>query len=241
MVNKSSGNMYKNVQTWNPLGGKCSHDCIYCYVKANRWPSTKEKYSGNPRLYPNTFKSLGTGKTIFVCNMTDLFAEDIPGKYITEILEHCHKYDNTYIFQTKNPNRLWEWIIGLPEKSILICTIESDIDHGYCMAPSANNRAYHMIRLRKHFKGQMGITIEPIQKFDLANFLYILEWINPDFVYIGADSKGHNLKEPTYAEVDALIGGLKKAGIEIKIKDNLYRLYKPNFNKFDIAELGKQK
>ena len=33
-LNLSNGNMYKFVNyTWNPIKGKCLHDCSYCYMK----------------------------------------------------------------------------------------------------------------------------------------------------------------------------------------------------------------
>ena len=33
-LNKQKGNMYAFVtHTWNPIRGKCPHDCSYCYMK----------------------------------------------------------------------------------------------------------------------------------------------------------------------------------------------------------------
>ena len=33
-LNLSKGDMYKFVNyTWNPIKGKCLHDCSYCYMK----------------------------------------------------------------------------------------------------------------------------------------------------------------------------------------------------------------
>lgn len=34
MLNESKGNMYDWVtHTWNPIKGKCSHNCNYCFMK----------------------------------------------------------------------------------------------------------------------------------------------------------------------------------------------------------------
>ena len=34
MIKESKGNMYEFVtHTWNPIKGKCSHGCTYCYMK----------------------------------------------------------------------------------------------------------------------------------------------------------------------------------------------------------------
>lgn len=47
--------------------------------------------------------------------------------------------------------------------------------------------------------------------------------INPKFVSIGADSKKHNLPEPSKEKIEALIRELSLF-TEVKIKDNLRRL-----------------
>lgn len=46
----------------------------------------------------------------------------------------------------------------------------------------------------------------------------------PNFINIGADSKGCGLPEPTGLQVQALIKGIKDLGIEIRVKHNLERL-----------------
>lgn len=39
MLNKSKGNMYPWVTyTWNPIKGKCPHECRYCYMKGYPQP-----------------------------------------------------------------------------------------------------------------------------------------------------------------------------------------------------------
>ena len=79
VLNKSKGNMYKDIsETWNPLGGKCYHDCLYCSTKSFVWPNAIKKYSGKIRLDANQlYKNLGTGKTIFVVGQNDLFAQNV--------------------------------------------------------------------------------------------------------------------------------------------------------------------
>jgi len=67
------------------------------------------------------------------------------------------------------------------------------------------------------------ISIEPITDFNLEFFIKIIKEIKPKFVSIGADSKGHNLPEPSWDKVQELIKELKKF-TEVRIKDNLERL-----------------
>lgn len=58
-LNLSNGNMYKFVNyTWNPIKGKCLHDCSYCYMK------TMPQYQ-HLILAENEFKTdLGNGNRI---------------------------------------------------------------------------------------------------------------------------------------------------------------------------------
>ena len=55
----------------------------------------------------------------------------------------------------------------------------------------------------------------------------MIKGIKPEFVSIGADSKGHNLPEPSWDKVQSLIKELKKF-TEVKVKDNLMRLKNAN-------------
>ena len=122
---KSTGNMYQFVtETRNFIGGRCPHKCHYCYVKdLKRFPALKKKYSGKPRLIENEFnKSLGKNKFIFIGSCIDMFAEDIPEDWILRVLEYCRKFDNKYLFQSKNPGRMTtEFIKYFPRKTVLGC------------------------------------------------------------------------------------------------------------------------
>ena len=70
------------------------------------------------------------------------------------------------------------------------------------------------------------ITIEPILDFDLNRFIEMLYNIQPLWINIGADSKGHNLPEPAPEKVRELIETLR-GFTEVKVKKNLGRILKP--------------
>ena len=55
-------------------------------------------------------------------------------------------------------------------------------------------------------------------------FADMIEKAAPNFVNIGADSKGHGLVEPSMQKVNDLITRLQHGGIEIRQKKNLDRL-----------------
>lgn len=196
--------------TWNPIKGKCPHDCSYCYMK--RFPQ-KELHFDEKELLTD----LGKGNTIFVGSSCDIFADEIPHEWIQKSMIHCFNFDNTYLFQTKNLYKLNQYC--LPEKRIVGTTIESNRDYHVSKAVPPEAR-YKW--LRALFCKKM-VSIEPIMDFDvdvLSN--WIIE-IKPDFVSIGADSKGHNLPEPNSEKILTFIDELKQF-TEAKIKDNLKRL-----------------
>jgi len=211
-LNKSKGNMYPFVtHTWNPIKGKCSHDCSYCYMKV--WKQ-KPLHLVEKELNDD----LGSGNFIFVGSSTDMFAEDVPKEWIIKTLEHCSKHDNRYLFQTKNPKRFEEFVGGYPFNSVLGTTLESNRSHiEISKAPDIGERISYM-----NWDNVM-ITIEPIMDFDLKPFVMMIKRIKPKWVNIGADSKGHKLPEPSKEKVDALIKELRKF-TEVKIKPNLNRI-----------------
>lgn len=74
--------------------------------------------------------------------------------------------------------------------------------------------------------GRKMITIEPILDFDVDILASWIAEIRPEFLNIGADSKGHKLPEPTQEKVEEFILKLKSYGIEVREKKNLKRLKK---------------
>lgn len=215
VLNKSKGDMYPWVDfTHNIIRGECPHQCGYCYLKRFK--------VGKLRLEKKELKiNLGNGKTIFVGSATDMFAQEVPKEWIKEVLEYCKKFDNTYLFQTKNPERFFDF--SYPKKVILGTTIETNRDYGISEAPAPIDRYWYMRNLPDDFRKM--ISIEPIMDFNLDQMIFWMERIKPEFVSIGADSKNHKLPEPDWEDVELLIDALKKF-TEVKVKKNLKRLKK---------------
>jgi DNA repair photolyase len=169
---------------------------------------------------------LGDGNIIFVGNTNDMFAQNIPVEWIEKTFLHCKQYDNEYVFQTKNPQRLTH-TLNVPslfiDRYILGTTIETNRAK---MLAEISNAPPPAERAKWIACGddRKFITIEPIMDFDLEPFAEMIIQAKPNFVNIGADSKRHNLHEPSYEKVIALADELKKAGIEIRKKINLQRL-----------------
>ncbi|MGO8880655.1 MAG: DUF5131 family protein [Desulfomonilaceae bacterium] len=122
-------------ETWNPVTGctPISDGCVNCYAKKM---VEHGRLKGHPR-YPNGFKVTehedllshkvlaGKGKKIFVCDMGDLFHQDVSESFLNKIIgvigQHPH-----HIFQllTKRPEgfaRVKSW----PRNVWLGVTVES--------------------------------------------------------------------------------------------------------------------
>ncbi len=235
-MNKSTGNMYPWVtHTWNPIQGRCPHQCSYCYMRKS-WDFQGSRGQVFKQRYLNGDK--GKGKTIFVGSSTDMWALEVPDEWISTVLHHCNQYPrNTYVFQSKNPGRFADFFYQFPPRTMCGTTIETNIYPGaevISRAPAPARRANALASLRGITDAgrlvTLFVSIEPILDFGIFSYYppdlpYLIRLIQPAFVSIGADSKGHNLPEPTAEKVRELIRRLSMF-TEVRAKTNLDRLLK---------------
>lgn len=211
MLNKQKGNMYPFVtHTWNPIRGVCPHQCSYCYMK--------DFAKGEPRLVEKELETdLGEGNFIFVGSAIDMFAHPIITGWIARTLDHCLVFNNTYLFQSKAPGHFVGW--NFPQDTILGTTLETNRYYpGISVAPETFERAEAM----SIFNCKKMVSIEPIMDFDVDEFVELIDEVDPNFISIGADSKGHHLPEPSKDKVLALLDRLVK--YEVELKPNLKRI-----------------
>ncbi|WP_324354477.1 DUF5131 family protein [Dysgonomonas sp.] len=217
------GNMYDFItHTWNPIKGKCEHECGYCYV------SKLVKNQKPIRLDDKAMKAdLGTGNFIFVGSGTDVFANNVPSEWITEVLDYCDKFDNKYLFQSKNPERFMDFIKHpVFKKSVICTTIESNRPYVDCKAPSVEDRVSALEIIKSKYPAiETYVTIEPIMDFDLKEMIDLIKRCEPIQINIGADSKRTGLTEPSKEKIEELIVELKKF-TNVDKKKNLKRLMK---------------
>jgi len=163
---------------------------------------------------------LGSGYFIFVGSSCDMWAEGIPDEWLRKTFEHILKYpDNTYLFQTKNPERFIHYA-GFPPFVYLGITIESNRDYKISKAPSPQERIDSFIVVDHPMK---MVSIEPVLDFDVDVLIGWMRDVKPEFISIGADSKGHKLQEPSSEKLQDLISGLKRF-TDVRVKENLGRL-----------------
>ena len=220
-LNPAQGNMYEFItHTWNPISGKCYHDCSYCYMKQEKEQSQihlKESEltdSFNPRHF------------IFIGSGTDVFADDVPANWIKKVLDYCVNETSSGLFedffseegktrfmlQTKNPKRVMEFtnhpLLDPERNQVVICTtLETNRFEPEIMnnAPSPTERAEWMAKISD--KGlPTYVTLEPIMDFDLDEFVELIKKCNPIQVNIGFNTERHiHLPEPTTAKAFELI------------------------------------
>jgi DNA repair photolyase len=210
----------------NHLEGRCGHCCNYCYVQQNPH-GVSPKYEGPARLNERELEiAYGEKKTIFIEHMNDIFGPGILTPWIKRILDHCRDWpNNRYVFQSKNPAGYFSVAADFPISTLFGTTIETNwpMDR-YSKAPAPRERAEALLKIKLHRRDKVFITIEPIMEFDLDILMGWIEEIQPEFVNIGADSKGCRLPEPSGQKIWMFIKELMKAGIQIKKKNNLGRL-----------------
>ena len=220
VLNKQKGNMYDWVtHTWNPIRGKCLHNCRYCYMH-RYWKMMK---NSEIRLDEKDLKiDLGKHNHIFVGSSTDMFAQNVPFKWINAVMRKTYAHPlNEYVFQTKNPLRFKDFTFGTDNMTIGI-TMESDIVHfprKYVPPPGYMASVFASVKkINVKF-----VTIEPIMEFNSKRFLELIKQIKPSWVNIGADSGHNKLPEPSSAKINSLIRNLEWFTRVYK-KSNLKRL-----------------
>ena len=219
-LNKQKGNMYEFVtHTWNTIKGKCPHECSYCYMK--KWGEQPELHFDEKEMRAD----LGSGNFIFVGSSCDMFAEDIPEEWILKTLSHMQKFDNKYLLQTKNPQRICDYLDAcvITDKCTVCTTIESDFIYPAIMknSPLPIQRSFAMQDISEVI--DTHVTIEPILYFSDLDMIKMIRRCNPKQVNIGADSGNNNLPEPSAEKVRALIAELEKF-TKVVQKKNLRRL-----------------
>lgn len=184
------------------------------------------RYCGEIRLIDSETRTrLGSGNVIFKEHMNDLFAATVTPEIVQEVLNHCMEWpDNTYVLQSKNPARFMRFYY--PESKLIFgTTIETNrkIPVSISVAPSPFERIIAMCADNMKNVDKF-LTLEPIMDFDVDILAAWVARVSPKFINLGADSKNHNLPEPTVEKIMDLVEKLKGYGIELREKHNLSRL-----------------
>lgn len=220
-LNKPDGNMYEFItHTWNPIKGKCYHDCTYCYMKSIN-PNQPYQYLDISE-FTGAFQS---GQFIFIGSSTDFCSEKIPSDWILKTFDFCYNnnpcslFDDKakFLLQTKNPERLLEFMehpLLSDNDMVVVCTtLETNrhLPHIMQKAPTPINRAEAMAKISKHGI-KTYVTIEPIMDFDLDEFVSLIKMCDPIQVNIGKNTNERLaiLPNPTIGKTVELVKELLK-------------------------------
>ena len=222
--------MYEqNVYFPDPFKG-CKHDCIYCKPSFQKQAKRQKQRCGkcytfephfhierlahsSPKTKENQFVFFPKGGDIAFASEYELWC----------MLQYVK--DNpqtTFLMQTKDPTCLLKRE-HYPDNLILGVTLETDKDAfgvpikegglnptNYVMykqiskAPIPFERTQTFIQVKHKRK---SVTIEPILFFSPL-FIAIIQAIEPEFVYVGYDTKNCHLPEPTLTKTKKLISEL---------------------------------
>lgn len=230
IVNESKGNMYEFItHTWNPIKGRCYHDCTYCYMKSivpNPQPIHLDETELKGIFQRDQF--------IFIGSSTDDFASDVPSEWIEKILDFCvnataHQNEDKqtrFLIQTKNPDRILEFTdhpLFQSQRVVVCTTLETNRHYPEIMnnAPTPQKRAEAMAKIAE--RGiKTFVTIEPIMDFDIDEFVALVRMCKPEQVNIGAESK-HLVQVPQPSNGNKLISLILQLipYTKIKVKKNL--------------------
>jgi len=221
-------------KTWNPIGGECSHRCVGCWASALAERHKWSKYQGKPRVDEKQInRRFKKGDFVFVQDMTDLFAEDVPREVILRVMEQIAKSPEAlFLLLTKNSKRYFDFLCELPDNCVLGVTIESDLINPLNgNAPHRQERMFWMLLTRfiidlkweqdglaakGYKKPHIFVSIEPILDFNLDEFAYFLiHWLKPGAVAVGYDNYGNGFPEPPLAKTMQLIDRLESMGVKV--------------------------
>lgn len=199
--------------TYNPVGGVCPYCCKYCWAKAIIKRYSHKKYSGKYYIIKDALKKkFKADSFVFLCDMLDLFAFNVPAEIIRQVLQIVRNNpDSKFLLETKNPKRYFEFLKDFPENVVLGVTIESNYSYPkISLAPPQLSRIHWMIGLKHATSIPLFISIEPILDFRMRSFLKFIQIIKPWAIAVGYDNYHNSLPEPSLSKTERFIEELEK-------------------------------
>ena len=209
---------------WNVFGG-CKYQCVYC-EKSFQAQAKRQKrrcllcYDFAPHEHPErlekTLPRTGFGEFIFTCASGDVaFCKTT---YLEQIAERMRNDPTrTFLIQSKNPATFAR--VKWPINVVLGTTIETNRDalcRAISKAPPPSRRLLDFLAIDHRSK---MVTIEPVMAFDMDIMVEWMAKLNPCLIWLGFDTKGCGLPEPTTEQVRELHWRLSLLGIPVRLKD----------------------
>ena len=221
----ASGNMYRaSMAQFNPFMG-CRFDCKYCGPSFQAQAKRQKRrclscHAFAPHEHPErlekTLPRTGFGEFIFTCASGDVaFCKTT---YLEQIAERMRNDPTrTFLIQSKNPATFAR--VKWPINVVLGTTIETnrdDLCQAISKAPPPSQRLLDFLAIDHRSK---MVTIEPVMAFDVDVMVAWMEKLKPCLIWLGFDSKGCGLPEPSIEQVRELHWQLSLLGIPVRLKD----------------------
>jgi len=204
-------------KTWNPIaGGPCPFNCYKggCWATMLKEQNDWEKYKGPWRIHePQINKKFKEGEFVFVCDMIDIGAPDIPSEVVGRLLDAMSAQPEVqFLLLTKADQFYGGYMHEIPNNCVCGITMETDLEisKDLTSAPHPEKRLHDLIWLKGIYpQAKTFISIEPIMKFS-DKFAFKIAKAEPWKVAVGYDNYVNFLPEPTKDETCKLIDKLYK-------------------------------
>ena len=209
-------------RTANPVIG-CGHGCPFCYArKCNERFHWIDDFS-KPKWFPKELKHLGTNKptSFFMDSLSDIAYWPTVGIFaLTQITSGWSR--NAYIFLTKDISSIDRF-----KRSAFDTASLKNLYFGYsCGSEDLIRKALTQPSQRLGF-----LSVEPILD-DLTGFSALLDYDEPEFVIIGAETgsrKGKVKCDPQW--VRNVVDACDKRFIHVFMKDSLKKVMGTEFRR----------
>jgi hypothetical protein len=219
--------MYANAKTWSPFKG-CEFECVYCVPSFQKQAKRQKQrctecYNYSPHCHTDRLGRIPNAPIIFVCGNADISfcPPEFTRRIIDKIVEHNVRAPyKTYFFQSKEPAYFEPFLLDFPDNVVLLTTLETNRDDGYEMISKAPLPSVRYAQFEALDYPRKVVTIEPVLDFDLRTFTKWIRSIEPEYVWLGFNSKPESvtLPEPSETKVQRLADRLIEAGIEVRGK-----------------------
>lgn len=148
-----------------------------------------------------------------------------PPDFTRRIIERIRRHNErsrpkTFYLQSKRPVYFKRFLADLPANVIFLTTLETNRDEGYGKVSKAPPPSVRYEQFKSLDYPRKVVTIEPVLDFDLETFAAWIRSIQPEYVWLGFNSRPKSVKltEPAEEKVQKLANWLLDAGIEIRGK-----------------------
>ena len=121
----------------------------------------------------------------------------------------------------QRPEFFQQFLGELPENVVLVTTLETNRDEGYEKVSKAPLPSWRYAQFAALEYPRKVVTIEPVMDFDFHRFCDMIEYLRPEYVWVGFNShpKSVDLPEPSVETVRMFIAALGQGGISVREKD----------------------